>query len=268
MPCRTSKKKKDAVDRERIDGEIRVSNVTFGYEPNRPVLKNVSIHVKPGQMVGVVGRSGSGKSTLVNLISRLYDPTEGSILIDGIDVRDYRIDTLRRNIGIVSQEVFIFMGMIAENIAYANPECTLEEIVRAAKIANAHDFISKLPDGYDTVVGANGHDLSGGEKQRISIARAVLHDPKILILDEATASQDTQTELAVQEALEKLMKGRTTIAIAHRLSTLRHADSLIVIDKGEVVEAGTHEQLMEKTNGVYAGLVRKHDEALKMTEVI
>ena len=213
------------------------------------------------------GRSGAGKSTLVNLISRLYDPYEGRITIDGIDVRDLSFDTLRRNIGIVSQEVFIFTGTIAENIAYAKPDCTIEEIIHAAKIANAHDFISNLPDGYDTLVGTGGYGLSGGEMQRISIARAVLHDPKILILDEATASQDTETELAIQEALEKLMQGRTTIAIAHRLSTLRNADFFFVIDRGKVVESGTHEELLEK-NGVYAGLVRKHDEALKMREVI
>lgn len=259
--------KQDAIHRDRLEGEIQVHNVTFGYEPNRPVLKNVSLHVKPGQMIGIVGRSGAGKSTLVNLISRLYDPVEGAIMIDGIDVRDYSFDTLRRNIGIVSQEVFIFTGTIAENIAYAKPDCTIEEIIHAAKIANAHDFISNLPDGYDTLVGTGGYGLSGGEMQRISIARAVLHDPKILILDEATASQDTETELAIQEALEKLMQGRTTIAIAHRLSTLRNADFFFVIDRGKVVESGTHEELLEK-NGVYAGLVRKHDEALKMREVI
>lgn len=257
----------DAIHLERMKGEIQVSNMTFGYEPNKPVLQNVTFRAKPGQMIGVVGHSGAGKSTLVNLISRLYDVTDGEIRIDGHNVRSLSISSMRSQIGIVSQEVYVFMGTIAENIAYADPDCTMEDIIHAAKIANAHDFITKLPDGYDTIVGTGGHNLSGGEKQRISIARAVLHNPRILILDEATASLDTETELQIQEALESLIEGRTTIAIAHRLSTLRNADYLLVMDSGKVVEEGTHEQLLAR-DGMYAGMVKKHDEALKMREVV
>lgn len=254
--------KPDAVHLERLRGDIEVRDVIFGYEPNKPILKKVSLHAKPGTMVGIVGPSGAGKSTLVNLISRLYDVSEGEIRIDGVNVKDLTKASLRDHIGIVSQEVYVFMGTIAENIAYAQPDCTLEEILHAARIANAHDFIEKLPDGYDTIVGTGGHQLSGGEKQRLSIARAVLQSPRILILDEATAALDTETELQIQEALEALMRGRTTIAIAHRLSTLRSADYLVVMQNGEVAEEGSHEQLMT-LDRVYAGMVRKHDEALQ-----
>jgi ATP-binding cassette, subfamily B, bacterial len=259
--------KPNAVHLGEMKGDIHVSNVTFGYEPNKAILKEVSLIAKPGQMIGVVGPSGAGKSTLVNLISRLYDVSEGDIMLDGINVKDLTTYTLRENIGIVSQEVYVFMGTIAENIAYANPDCSVEDIIHAAKIANAHDFIEKLPEGYDTLVGTGGYNLSGGEKQRISIARAILHDPKILVLDEATASLDTETELQIQEAIETLIQGRTTIAIAHRLSTLRNADYLYVMDNGRVVEGGTHEELMDM-GGMYEGMVRKHEEALKMKEVI
>jgi len=257
----------DPVDLPHMQGEIKVSGVVFGYEPNKPILKGVSLHAKPGQMIGVVGHSGAGKSTLVNLISRLYDVTEGEISIDGMNVKDLSIDSLRKHIGIVSQDVYVFSGSIAENIAYADPNCTVADVVYAAKIAYAHDFIEKLPDGYDTIVGTGGHNLSGGEKQRLSIARAILHNPRILVLDEATASLDTETELQIQEALETLIKGRTTIAIAHRLSTLRNADYLVVMEKGKVIEDGTHEQLMEK-QGMYFDLVKKHDESLKMREEV
>lgn len=256
----------DPVKLKNFRGDIEVAHVTYGYEPNKPVLKDVSMEVHAGQMIGVIGRSGAGKSTLVNLISRLYDIAEGEILIDGVNIKDLELDTLREHIGIVSQDVYVFMGSIAENIAYANPDCSLEEIIEAAKIANAHDFIEKLPEGYDTIVGTGGYRLSGGERQRISIARAILHNPKILILDEATASLDTETELQIQEALETLIEGRTTIAIAHRLSTLRNADYLLVMDKGCVVEQGTHDDLM-RLEGMYRELVRKHDEALKMKGV-
>jgi ATP-binding cassette subfamily B protein len=259
--------KPDAIRLPELKGDIRVNNVTFGYEPNKPILKDVSLHARPGQMIGVVGHSGAGKSTLVNLISRLYDVNEGEILLDGHNVKDLTLSTLRENIGIVSQDVYVFSGSIMENIAYAKPDCSVEEIIRAAKIAHAHDFIEKLPDGYDTIVGTGGYSLSGGEKQRLSIARAILLNPRVLILDEATASLDTETELQIQSALDALVKGRTTIAIAHRLSTLRNADYLVVMDGGKVVEAGTHDELMEK-KGMYYDLVKKHDEALKMKEVI
>ncbi|AZN40293.1 ABC transporter ATP-binding protein [Paenibacillus albus] len=259
--------KPNAVHLDRINGDIEVSNIVFGYEPNKAILKQVSMNAQRGQMIGVVGHSGAGKSTLVNLISRLYDVSEGEIRIDGINIKDLSFASLRNNIGIVSQDVYVFSGSIAENIAYANPECSVEDIIYAARIAHAHDFIEKLPDGYDTIVGTGGHNLSGGEKQRLSIARAVLHNPRILILDEATASLDTETELQIQAALDSLIKGRTTIAIAHRLSTLRNADYLIVMDNGKVVENGTHEELMNR-EGAYFSLVKKHDEALKMNEVI
>jgi ATP-binding cassette subfamily B protein len=251
---------------ERFNGDLQVENITFGYEPNKSVIKDVSISAKSGQMIGIVGHSGAGKSTLVNLITRLYDVEEGTIKIDGVDIKDLKIADIRRNISIVSQEVYIFMGTVAENIAYANPNCSMEDIIRASKIANSHDYIQKLPAGYDTIIGSGGQDLSGGEKQRISIARAVLHDPKILILDEATASLDTQTERQIQEALEILIKGRTTIAIAHRLSTLRNADFLVVMENGKVVETGTHMELI-KNKSIYFKLYQKQNEALSLKSI-
>lgn len=259
--------KPDPVRLNPMQGEIELEGVTFEYEPNRPVLKNVSFHVKPGEMIGLVGHSGAGKSTITNIICRFYDVRQGAVRIDGVDVRDVAIQDLRSQIGIVPQETFLFRGTIAENIAYGRPDATMEEIIRAAKAANAHDFIVKLPDGYETIIGARGQDLSGGEKQRISIARAILHNPRILILDEATASLDTETERQIQEALKRLIQGRTTIAIAHRLSTLRDADRLIVIEKGEVVEMGTHEEL-EALQGVYYRLREKQREALAIRGVV
>jgi ATP-binding cassette subfamily B protein len=246
-----------------IAGEVELDNVSFAYEPNMPVLKNVSFHVKPGETIGLVGHSGAGKSTITNLISRLYDVNEGCIKIDGHDIKKVSIADLRSQIGMVLQDPFLFRGSIAENIAYANPNAGRAEIIAAAKLANAHDFITKLPDGYDTVIGQKGHDLSGGEKQRISIARAILHNPRILILDEATSSVDTETETKIQEALENLIKGRTTFAIAHRLSTLRNADRLVVLENGQVAEMGTHTELV-KNKGVYYDLLQKQREALKI----
>lgn len=246
-----------------MKGEITLKHVTFGYDSNKPVLKDVSLHVKEGEMLGIVGRSGAGKTTLINLISRLYDPAEGQIYIDGKNIKELAFHDLRRNVAVVSQDTYIFMGTVAENIAYANPEATRADIIRAAMLAGAHEFIANMTDGYDTVIGASGKDLSGGEKQRISIARAVLADPKILILDEATASVDTETEKAIQKSLNMLVKGRTTLSIAHRLSTLRDADRLIVIDNGKIVEEGTHAEL-EAQKGIYFKLMELQTKSLAL----
>ena len=248
---------------ETLRGEIELKNVTFSYEANKPILKDVSFHVQAGEVFGIVGRSGSGKSTLVNLISRLYDAQEGEILVDGINVKQYGFKELRKNVAMVSQETYIFMGTVAENIAYAKPEATREEIIRAAIQANAHDFICRMPEGYDTILGSSSRSLSGGEKQRISIARAILADPKILILDEATSAVDTETELAIQKSLERLEKGRTVLSIAHRLSTLRNATHLIVLDEGRITESGTHEELLAK-KGTYYKLSELQTKALAM----
>lgn len=253
----------DPVRPEHIRGKIELSHVTFGYEPHKPVLKDISFTVEAGQMLGIVGRSGAGKSTLVNLISRLYDPEEGSIRIDDIDVRQLGFAELRRSIAMVSQETYIFMGTVAENIAYARPEASRREIIDAARKAAAHDFICKMPQGYDTVIGSSGRSLSGGEKQRISMARAILADPRILILDEATSAVDTETELAIQHSLEQLVQGRTTLSIAHRLSTLRNADRLVVVDDGRITEEGTHAELIEK-KGTYFKLMELQTKALAM----
>ncbi len=238
-----------------VIGEVEFDNVRFGYDKSNPVLKGVSFTAKAGEMIGLVGHSGAGKSTTINLISRFYEPDNGRILIDGHDYRDLSLQDYRSQIGIVLQEPFLFHGTISENISYGNPEASLDEIMAAAKAANAHDFILSKPEGYDTMVGERGARLSGGEKQRISIARAILHNPKILILDEATSSVDVETEKQIQEAIQRLIAGRTTFAIAHRLSTLRNADRLIVLDRGEIAEIGTHEELMKK-KGAFAKLVQ------------
>lgn len=247
-------------------GEIELKHVTFGYEPNKPILKDVSFKVEAGEVLGIVGRSGAGKSTLVNLISRLYDADEGEVLVDGVNVKQYGFKELRKNVAMVSQETYIFMGTVAENIAYARPDATREEIMKAAIQASAHDFICKMPQGYDTILGPANRALSGGEKQRISIARAILADPKILILDEATSAVDTETELAIQKSLEQLEKGRTVLSIAHRLSTLRNATHLIVIDDGRVTESGTHAELMAK-KGTFYKLSELQTKALAMRGV-
>jgi ATP-binding cassette subfamily B protein len=252
---------------EHIEGRVELRNVRFSYDKSRDVLEDVSVVVEPGEMIGLVGHSGAGKSTLINLLSRFYDVREGTILIDGVDIRNIDINDVRRQIGVVLQEPFLFPGTISENIAYARIEAEPEAIIQAAKAANAHDFIMRFGDGYDTFVGERGVRLSGGERQRISIARAVLHDPRILILDEATASVDTETEKQIQEAITRLIAGRTTFAIAHRLSTLRNANRLMVIERGKLVELGTHDELLAKPDGVFKKLVDMQREVNQMRQV-
>ena len=243
--------KEDAVSFENLRGDIKISELEFEYEPARPVIRKLSLEVKAGEMLGIVGKTGAGKTTIANLIARLYDAKEGSVKIDGIDVRDLKLTELRRNIGLVSQDIYLFIGTIADNIRYAKPDATMSEIIAAAKAASAHDFIMKLPDAYETRVGAGGQKLSGGERQRISIARTIIQNPKILILDEATAAMDTETERNIQNSLTKLKTGRTTIAIAHRLSTLRDSDYLAVIDEGKIIEYGTYSELLRQKGEFY-----------------
>lgn len=253
----------------RIEGDISIRNVTFGYQSYNPVLENINLEIKAGEMIGVVGHSGCGKSTLINLLMRLYDVNEGEILIDDVNIKDISQNALRSQMGIVLQETFLFSGTIRDNIRYSKPHATDEEVIAAARIANAHDFIMNLPEGYNTLVGEKGYSLSGGERQRIAIARAVIHNPRILILDEATAALDTETEKLIQDAINKLVHGRTTFCIAHRLSTLRNADKLLVLDHGRVAEFGTHTELLE-LKGIYYMLVmaqrKMAHEVVKMDE--
>ncbi|MEZ8217880.1 ATP-binding cassette, subfamily B [Candidatus Fervidibacteria bacterium JGI MDM2 SSWTFF-3-K9] len=253
----------DAIELDEVKGHIVFEGVSFSYDGINKALKNISFEVQPGEMIGLVGPSGAGKSTLISLILRFYDPQEGRILLDGVDLRKIKLASLRKHIGVVLQETYLFNGTIAENIAYSKPDADLEEIIAAAKVANAHEFILKQPDAYDTYIGERGGRLAGGERQRLAIARAILKDPAVLIFDEATSNVDTETEAKIREAIDNLVRGRTTIAIAHRFSTLQNARRLIVLDKGELVEQGTPEELMEK-DGVFARLCRMQAELSKV----
>ena len=238
--------KADAVPLARSRGAIEFENVTFGYEPGRPVLNDISLRVNPGETVAIVGPSGAGKTTLVNLVPRFFDPWQGKVTMDGLDVRDAQIKSLRQQVSIVLQEPFLFPMTVAGNIAYSRPDASREEIENAARVANAHEFIKRLPLGYDTLLGERGGTLSGGERQRLAIARAVLKDAPIAILDEPTSALDAETEQSLLEALERLMEGRTTLIIAHRLSTVRRADRIVVLEAGRIVECGTHDELMAR----------------------
>jgi ATP-binding cassette subfamily B protein len=249
-----------------MKGEIEFRNVTFGYDPYTPILKNVSFKIEPGQFIGVVGKSGSGKTTLVNLICRFYDPQQGEVFIDGAKVEDIDTEDLHKQVGLVLQEPFLFRASIADNISYGRPNSSSLSVMDAAKAANAHEFISRRPAGYDTKLGERGAGLSGGERQRVSIARALLCNPKILILDEATSSVDTESEQEIQKTLSKVCKGRTTIAIAHRLSTLKNSDRIFVIDEGKIVESGTHEELLALENGIYRKLVKIQTELTRIED--
>ena len=247
--------KPDAIEPETFKGAIELRNVAFGYDAATPILTDVSFTIRPGEFVGIVGPTGAGKSTVVSLIPRFYDVQGGSVLVDGVDVRDYRIKSLRNQIGYVLQDTVLFHGTIYENIAFGNPHATKDEVIAAARLANADEFISKMPLGYDTPVGERGSTLSGGQRQRIGIARVMVRNSPILLLDEPTAALDSESEKLVIDALEKLMKGKTVIAIAHRLTTIRDADQIIVISGGVVAEDGTHAELLQK-NGIYANLYR------------
>ncbi|MGC1294818.1 MAG: ABC subfamily B transporter ATP-binding protein, partial [Alloacidobacterium sp.] len=238
-----------------LTGGIEFQNVAFGYDPEVPVLRDVTFKIEPGQFIGVVGPTGAGKSTIISLIPRFYDPLAGVVRIDGKDIRDLKLKDLRDQIGYVLQDTVLFRGTVAENIAFGRPDATSDEIIAAAKLANADDFITKMPDGYNTMVGERGTTLSGGQRQRIGIARVMVRNSPILLLDEPTAALDTESEHLVIDALARLMKGRTVITIAHRLSTIRDADRIIVISGGTVAESGTHDELLS-LGGIFSGLYR------------
>jgi ATP-binding cassette subfamily B protein len=253
----------DSIKLPRVDGKVEFREVNFSYEPGKPVLTDISFVAEPGDVIGLVGPSGAGKSTLVHLLSRFYDIEDGQVLLDGHDVRDLSLRFLREQIGLVLQEPFLFHGTVADNIAYGVPDAKPDDVIAAAKAANGHDFIVNLPHGYDTLVGERGQLLSGGERQRVSIARAVLKNPRILILDEATSSVDTETEMLIQQALDRLVSNRTTFAIAHRLSTLRKASKIIVMEHGRIIEMGTHNELLDG-DGLYSRLCKLQAELSKV----
>lgn len=249
-----------------IRGDIALENVSFSYAPGQNALTSVNMFANSGEMIGLVGHTGAGKSTVINLIARIYDATEGVVSLDGIDIRDLSPEDVRGKMGVVLQDAYLFLGSVKDNIAYGKPEAALEAIMAAAMAANAHDFIVNLPNGYDTQLGPGGFGLSGGQRQRIGIARALLLDPPVLLMDEATSSVDTETELRIQEAIENLVRNRTTIIIAHRLSTLRLANRLYVLDRGRVSENGSHQNLM-KNNGPYRRMVERQRQALHVIGV-
>ena len=261
------KESENPVTLENCRGEVEISDLNFEYEPARPIIKNFNLRIEAGQMLGIVGRTGAGKSTIASLIARLYDPKKGEIKLDGVDIRELSFDSLRNNVGVVSQDIYLFMGTVADNIRYARPDASMDEVIAAAKAAHAHDFIMKLPDAYETRVGSGGQKLSGGEKQRVSIARTIIQNPRVLILDEATAAMDTETERNIQNSLTKLKAGRTTLAIAHRLSTLRDADMLAVIDEGTLIEYGTFDELIRKKGEFYKQF-KLQSEALRSAGIL
>ena len=254
----------DAKRLGRAKGRITFQDVHFSYERGTEVIKGIDLDIEAGTMIGLVGKSGAGKSTVINLVCRFYDPDSGAMTIDGHDLRAIDLNDWRKNIGIVMQDSFLFNASIEANIRYGSPHANFDDVIDAARTAQAHEFIVQKEDGYDTVIGEGGVSLSGGESQRIAIARAILHDPPVLILDEATSAVDSDTEKKLQEAIANLVQGRTTIAIAHRLATLRNADRLLVIDDGKIIEQGTHDELLSLEDGHFAKLVRLQTEINKL----